>query len=101
MTENERKLLDHNITLSTTLATIDSEAQTYRRWFYDKSDEVKKLEAENARLTAELANLRETGTIVVHDKANSTYDGHTPAEIRDMAAVAVEKIDALSGTQEG
>jgi hypothetical protein len=101
MTDSERKLFDQVVTLTTALAASDSEAKTYHDWFYSKCDEVKKLEAQITTLKAELSNLRETGTIVVHDKPNPTYDGHALAEIQGIASRATEAIDALSGTQEG
>lgn len=101
MTDLEKKLNDQVTTLSTQLAAVDAEAKMFKNWWLTEHEKVEKLEAEAAKLTAELASLREAGTIIVRLEPNPTYDGHTFTEIQDMATTAAEKVGALSGSQEG
>ncbi len=63
--EQEKKLVQAHADVSAMLVDARAEADMYKRWWLAGNKEVARLEEDNAKLTEELNNLRDTGTIVV------------------------------------
>ena len=64
-------------TVSTQLKEAVTDRDNYRQWWQEergkvatRDEQIKALREEIDRINVELNNLRDTGTIVVHDRAN-------------------------------